>query len=81
MSTTTDKKLNKKELAELTPEVTKNVLDAEQLMELVNEKFDQVATKSAMLKLIRSEGFSAAQNRVYAAYLNIEKVRNSKEVK
>ena len=81
MSTTTDKKLNKKELAELTPEVTKNVLDAEQLMELVNEKFDQVATKSAMLKLIRLEGFSAAQNRVYAAYLNIEKVRNSKEVK
>ncbi len=82
MATTTKKietKLSKDELASLVVETTKNNLTNEQLMELVNEKFESVLTKSAMLKTLRAEGYSIAQNRCYNAYLLIAKVREAKE--
>ena len=71
--------LNKKELKELAPiESDKKTLTAEELMEAVNERYSLVLTKSAMLKQLRAEGYSVAQNRCYNAYLQIEKAINDK---
>ena len=71
-----------KEVKEMIPaaEEKKN-LTAEDLFKLVNEKFNLVATKSAMLKLLRLEGYSVAQNRCYNAYLQIQKAVEDKKVK
>ncbi len=59
---------------------SKNTLTEEVLIKMVNERFNLVATKSAMLKLIRSEGYSVAQNRCYNAYLRIQRIVESKKV-
>ncbi len=79
MATATKAKLTAKELKEIVVETTTNNLTNEELMKLVNEKFEEVATKSAMLKTLRAEGYSVAQNRCYNAYLQIAKVRSDKE--
>ncbi len=74
MSTTTKNALSVKEVKEMAAaQPVKETLTSEDLFKLVNEKFNLVATKSAMLKLLRSEGYSVAQNRCYNAYLQINK--------
>ena len=83
MSTTTKKneikELTKKELEALIPEESdKKTFTAEELMIAVSERFSSVLTKSAMLKTLRAEGYSVAQNRCYNAYLQIEKAINDK---
>ncbi len=76
-----DTKLSTEELTNMLPEANeKKNLTAEELIKLVNEKFNQVLTKSAMLKLLRLEGYSVAQNRCYNAYLQIEKAVNAKQL-
>ena len=85
MSTATKKneikeiKLSKKELEALVPEAeSKKTFTAEELIETVAERFSEAATKSAMLKILRADGYSVAQNRCYNAYLQIEKAINDK---
>ncbi len=70
-----------KELNEMTVENVndKKTLTTEELFKLVNEKFNLVMTKSAMLKLIRLEGYSVSQERCYKAYLQINKIVESKK--
>ena len=53
---------------------SKKTLTEKQLTEYVYENFNKVATKSAMLKLLRSEDFKASQDRTYAVYIKIDKL-------
>lgn len=52
-------------------EVEKKGFTNDELLEVIAEKFNDVPSKSAMLKLLRSEGHSVAQNRCYNAYLQV----------
>ena len=54
-------------------ELAKVNLNDEQLLELIIEHYSKVDTKSAMLKLIRSENFKVSQDRCYNSYLLYKK--------
>ena len=54
-------------------ETAKLNLTDEQLLSEIAERFESVATKSAMLKLIRLDNFKVSQNRCYNMYLRYAK--------
>ncbi len=53
-------------------EVKVNLTD-EQLLQKIIESYNDVATKSAMLKLIRKDNFKVSQDRCYNMYLRYAK--------
>ncbi len=56
----------------LNEEAKINLTD-EQLLTEITERFENVATKSAMLKLIRKDNFKVSQDRCYNMYLRYAK--------
>lgn len=65
---------NKATLAKLikdvkTNEEVKQNLNDEQLLELIMKNYNEVDTKSAMLKLIRKDNFKVSQDRCYNMFL------------
>ena len=56
-------------------------LTDEQLLAEIIERFESVATKSAMLKMIRKDSFKVSQDRCYNMYLRYAKtVKEDKKV-
>ncbi len=56
-----------------TQEQVKVNLNDEQLLNLIIKQYNNVATKSAMLKLIRKDNFKVSQDRCYNMYLRYAK--------
>jgi len=57
-----------------------NLTDDKLLAEII-ERFESVATKSAMLKMIRKDNFKVSQDRCYNMYLRYAKtVKEDKKV-
>ena len=54
-------------------ETAKLNLTDEQLLSEVIERYEGVATKSAMLKLLRADNFKVSQDRCYNMYLRYAK--------
>ncbi len=52
-------------------------LTAEALLTEVLNRFDSVATKSAMLKQIRKDNFKVSQDRCYNMYLRVAKAKKA----
>ncbi len=74
MSTKTTTKTNTNAQAKLIAEVkhdeqAKINLTDEQLLTEITDRFESVATKSAMLKAIRADKFKVSQDRCYNMYL------------
>ncbi len=80
--TKTNKKVSDKAVDTLVAEVAsytiaKLNLTDEQLLVEVTERFNSVATKSAMLKALRSDNFKVSQDRCYNMYLRYAKAINT----
>lgn len=68
----TDKKVKDLVAAVQTEEQAKVNLTDEQLLTEIQDRFDTVATKSAMLKSIRLDNFKVSQDRCYNMYLRYQ---------
>ena len=62
-------------------ETKTNKLTEQQAIEMINELWDDVSSKNAMLKLIRAKGYSIVMNRVFTIYnkMLVLKNKESKE--
>jgi len=74
MSTKTNTSAQAKLIKEITSnEAAKVNLTDEQLLQKIIESYNDVTTKSAMLKLIRKDNFKVSQDRCYNMYLRYAK--------
>ena len=80
-------KSNKATLAKLIKDVktedqAKINLTDEQLLEVIMKNYNEVDTKSGMLKLIRKDNFKVSQDRCYGMYLRYQMtMKQEKETK
>jgi len=62
-------------------EATKKTLTEAEAITLVDENYDKVSSKNAMLKLIRSLGYSISMNRLFNIYEAYTKLINKTKTK
>ncbi len=53
-------------------ETDRKTLTYEEALEMVNDNWDKVTSKNAMLKLIRANGFSISMGRLFKIYKDFE---------
>jgi len=64
-------------------ETNKKTLTETEAIKLVDEHYESVSSKNAMLKLIRSLGYSISMNRLFKIYIDYTNLKNklNKETK